>query len=125
MTKLKTVRVADERRVELHDSLSLTGCEVSVNNLAAHEAIPFVHYHDQNEEVYLILSGDGLAWLDGEFAEIAEGDCFKVGPAERRCLKAGPRGIRYICVQCRENSLTRFTMADGKLAEGVTVDWPA
>ena len=125
MENIKSVLAADERRAELHDKLSLTGCEVSVNNLPAHAAVPFVHYHDQNEEVYIILSGDGLAYLDGKFAEVSQGDCFKVAPAAHRCLKAGARGMRYICIQCRENSLTQFTMADGKIAEGETVNWPA
>ena len=71
MTKLKTTRVSRESRVELHDRLGLTGCEVSINTLPAHAESPFVHYHEQNEEVYVVLSGGGLVCLDGECADIA------------------------------------------------------
>ena len=44
MENIKSVLAADERRAELHDKLSLTGCEVSVNNLPAHKAAPLAHY---------------------------------------------------------------------------------
>ena len=125
MGNIKTVRVADEPRIELHDKLSLTGCEVSVNNLPAHAEVPFVHYHVQNEEVYIILSGSGLVYMDGEYAEITQGDCFKVEPAVHRSLKAGAQGLRYLCIQCKEKSLTQFTLGDGKIAEGEKVNWPA
>ena len=55
-----------DARTELHDELGLTGCEVSVNDLPAGAAVPFVHAHRQNEELYGILSGAGEIWLDGE-----------------------------------------------------------
>ena len=42
-------------RVELHDKLSLTGAEISINTLPAGECVPFIHSHKQNEEVYYIL----------------------------------------------------------------------
>lgn len=34
---------AGEARVELHDSLNLTGAEVSISNLPAGAGVPFVH----------------------------------------------------------------------------------
>ena len=40
---------AGEARVELHDSLNLTGAEVSISNLPAGAGVPFVHSHKQNE----------------------------------------------------------------------------
>ena len=36
---------AGEARVELHDSLNLTGAEVSISNLPAGAGVPFVHSH--------------------------------------------------------------------------------
>ena len=42
---------AGEARVELHDSLNLTGAEVSISNLPAGAGVPFVHSHKQNEEI--------------------------------------------------------------------------
>lgn len=52
MENFKMVEVKDAPRVELHNLLGLTGCEISINELPAKAAVPFVHAHKQNEEVY-------------------------------------------------------------------------
>ena len=72
-----------DARTELHDELGLTGCEVSVNDLPAGAAVPFVHAHRQNEELYGILSGAGEIWLDGEVIALRAGDWLRVAPAAR------------------------------------------
>ena len=61
-------------RTELHDALGLTGCEVSVNALPAGAAVPFVHRHVKNEEVYGVLEGRGELYIDGEVVELKAGD---------------------------------------------------
>lgn len=67
----------------------------------------------QNEEVYLILSGQGLFYLDGEELAVREGDVLRVDPAARRCIKADANSsLRFVCIQAKANSLTQFT---GKL----------
>ena len=50
-------------RTELHDLLSLTGAEISCNNLPAGVSVPFVHAHKHNEEVYLVLEGEADCML--------------------------------------------------------------
>jgi len=106
-------------RVTLHNDLALTGSEVSINALPAGVAVPFVHAHQQNEEVYLILAGKGLFYLDGEEIALAEGDVVRVDPAARRCIKADANSsLRFVCIQTRANSLTQFTETDGVAAEG-------
>ncbi|MFQ8735110.1 MAG: cupin domain-containing protein [Bilophila wadsworthia] len=67
-------------RSELHDLLNLTGAEVSCNTLPAGASVPFVHHHTQNEEVYLILEGKGMLYIDGEELPLKEGDCFRIDP---------------------------------------------
>ena len=64
---------AGEARVELHDSLNLTGAEVSISNLPAGAGVPFVHSHKQNEEIYAVLSGRGTMVVDGETVELQAG----------------------------------------------------
>ena len=49
----------DAIRTELHDELNLTGCEISCNQMPAGAAVPFVHKHKENEEVYIITQGGG------------------------------------------------------------------
>lgn len=57
----------------LHTTLKLTGCELSVNNIPAGAAVPFVHSYQDNEEVYVVLEGRGELYLDGEVIPIEKG----------------------------------------------------
>ena len=63
------ISLEEAPRTELHDKLGLTGAEVSVNRLPAGAAVPFVHAHKQNEELYGVLEGRGELWIDGEVVE--------------------------------------------------------
>ncbi len=105
-------------RTELHELLSLTGTEVSINNLPAGVSIPFVHAHTNNEELYIVLSGKGSFFVDGEEFLISEGDCLRVDPKGERCLKAADDStLRYLCIQSRAGSLQGYTMSDGIISE--------
>jgi len=99
--------------VELHDLLSLTGAEISVNSLPAGAGVPFVHSHKKNEEIYGVLSGKGRAVLDGETVELTAGDWLRVAPAVKRQFSAAEDSpISFLCVQVRENSLEGYTADD-------------
>ena len=65
MVNFNKVSVGLDARTELHDKLSLTGAEISINNLPAGACVPFVHAHKQNEEIYAIIAGTGKAVIDG------------------------------------------------------------
>ena len=105
---------AGEARVELHDSLNLTGAEVSISNLPAGAGVPFVHSHKQNEEIYAVLSGRGTMVVDGETVELQAGDWLRVAPAgERQLSAAADSAISVICIQVKAGSLEGFTMTDG------------
>ena len=118
MANFEKVSVETGARVELHDLLSLTGAEISVNSLSAGAGVPFVHSHKKNEEIYGVLSGKGRAVLDGETVELTAGDWVRVSPAAKRQFSAAAdSGIRFICVQARENSLEGYTMDDAVVEE--------
>ena len=105
-------------RTELHELLSLTGTEVSINNLPAGVSIPFGHAHTNNEELYIVFSGKGSFFVDGEEFLISEGDCLRVDPKGERCLKAADdSALRYLCIQSRAGSLQGYTMSDGIISE--------
>lgn len=59
MANYQKARFLEEKRTELHDLLGLTSCEVSINTLPEGAAVPFVHAHTENEEIYIILEGQG------------------------------------------------------------------
>ena len=100
-------------RTELHDALGLTGCEVSVNALPAGAAVPFVHRHVKNEEVYGVLEGRGELYIDGEVVELKAGDWFRISPEGRRAIRAAAdQGIRFVCIQTKAGSLEGFTNDD-------------
>lgn len=118
MNNYTKVSVAQDARTELHDKLSLTGAEISVNNLPAGAGVPFVHSHKKNEEIYIILSGKGKAVIDGETVELNAGDFIRVSPAAKRQFFAGESSaVSFVCIQVRENSLEGYTVDDAVIAE--------
>ena len=80
MANYTITNIGNEARVELHDKLSLTGAEVSINRLPAGAGVPFVHSHKHNEEIYGIISGEGNAVIDGEEVKLTAGDWLRVAP---------------------------------------------
>lgn len=113
MNNFSKVNVAQDARTELHDKLSLTGAEVSINNLPAGASVPFVHSHKNNEEIYVILAGKGRAVIDGETAELTTGDWIRISPAaKRQFFAAEDAAISFACIQVKENSLEGYTMDD-------------
>ncbi len=102
-------------RVELHDTLALTGAEVSVNNLPAGTVIPFYHSHKENEEIYFIASGKGFMEIDGEKVELEAGNWLRVAPQAKRKLHV-ETDMTEICIQVKANSLTQWTAADAEMA---------
>lgn len=101
--------------VELHDSLNLTGAEVSISNLPAGAGVPFVHSHKQNEEIYAVLSGRGTMVVDGEIVELQAGDWLRVAPAGERQLSAAADSAISddLYFRLKAGSLEGFTMTDG------------
>ena len=106
MANYTKTNVGSAPRTELHDILGLTGAEVSINQLPAGAGVPFVHAHQQNEEIYGILAGKGKAVIDGEEIALTAGDWLKVAPAAKRQFSAAAdSSITYVCIQVKENSL--------------------
>jgi uncharacterized cupin superfamily protein len=104
--------------------LGLTGCEVSLNRLPAGKGMPFVHAHKKNEELYIVLRGNGIFFVDGEEFPIQEGSLVRVAPAGERAFKAGSEDLYFICIQTEAGSLSQATLEDGvRLA--TTTSWIA
>ena len=116
MANYAKTNIGNEGRVELHEKLSLTGAEISINQLTAGASVPFVHSHKNNEEIYGILSGKGKAVIDNETIELTAGDWLRISPAAKRQFFASQESdITYVCIQVKENSLGGFTADDAVL----------
>ncbi len=100
----------------LHDELDLTGCEISVNAVPKGFKVPFNHKHKQNEEVYIILKGEGIITVDGEEIKVKEGSAVKILPSASRTIEnSSDNEFQFICVQAKTNSLEQFGLSDAEL----------
>ncbi len=58
--------------------------------------------HDESasgqEEVYLVIEGDGVMAVDGELVELRPDRFVFVPPGTQRQVRAGDRGITFVCV---------------------------
>lgn len=57
---------------------------------------PFGHKHDDAEEVYVVVRGDGLLKLDDEIIEVETLDAIRVSPEVMRAFEAGDDGLEVI-----------------------------
>ncbi|MCX4328748.1 MAG: cupin domain-containing protein [Lachnospiraceae bacterium] len=118
MKNYSKVSVTQDARTELHDKLSLTGAEISINNLPAGAGVPFIHSHKNNEEIYVVLSGKGKVVVDGETASLAAGDWIRIAPAgQRQFFAAEDEAISFACIQVKANSLEDYTKDDAIIHE--------
>ena len=100
----------------LHDALELTSCEISINTVPKGFKVPFNHKHKQNEEVYIVLKGEGAMTIDGEAVKVKEGSVVKVAPEAARTIEnTGDGEFEFICIQAKTNSLEQFGLADAEL----------
>lgn len=61
-------------------------------------SIPFKHKHAEQEEVFIIVDGDGKIILDEEVVELKTWDAVRVPPEVIRTVEAGPNGLEMIIV---------------------------
>lgn len=100
----------------LKDSLNLTSCEISVNNVPKGFKVPFNHKHKQNEEVYIILKGEGIITVDSNKINVKEGSCVKIEPSASRTIENSGNGeFQFICIQAKANSLEQYGLSDAEL----------
>jgi mannose-6-phosphate isomerase-like protein (cupin superfamily) len=102
----------------LRGNLGLTGCEISVNRLPAGRGMPFLHDHRRNEEVYLVVGGEGTFHVDGSEFPLSEGSVVRVAPGAARGIAAGSRDLDYVCVQVRAGTMDTATIEDGFRRDG-------
>lgn len=78
------------------DDLDAEDTGVSHLRLKPGRRQPFGHRHDEAEEVYVVLGGDGRLKLDDEIIEVAKLDAIRIAPGVTRAFEAGPGGIEVL-----------------------------
>ena len=72
----------------LKEPLELNGVGVATFNLPSGKGYTFMHSHEEQEEIYIILSGKGIIQLEDEAVDLVAGDFVRVSPPVRRAIKA-------------------------------------
>lgn len=76
--------------------LGLENSGVSYQKLAPGFRIPFGHTHEQQEELYVLVSGAARLKLDDEVLELRQWDAVRIPAGTMRGLEAGPDGAELV-----------------------------
>ena len=69
---------------------------LSLMKLAPNFRIPFGHKHEDQEEVYVVLSGSARIKVETEIVELGEWDAIRFDKNTMRDVEAGPDGVEYL-----------------------------
>ena len=85
--------------LEAHFARGALDCEKSGMSYFRYEPngrTPFGHRHQEQEEIYVLLSGSARAKLDDEFVELEPLDALRVPNDVVRAFQAGPEGAEIL-----------------------------
>jgi mannose-6-phosphate isomerase-like protein (cupin superfamily) len=103
----------------LHDLLGSAGLEVSLNVVPPGKGIPFLHRHQQNDELYLVVGGRGQFLVDGQCLDVTEGSALRLGPAAVRAWRNNSDApLYFLCIQYPADSVIQGGIHDGRKVEG-------
>jgi len=78
------------------EALGLERSGVSLQRLAPDARLPFGHRHRDQEEVYVVVAGDGRVALDDDVVDLRAWDAVRVRPETMRCFEAGSAGMSLL-----------------------------
>ncbi|MFB2918323.1 cupin domain-containing protein [Aerosakkonema funiforme] len=102
-----------------YKQLNLQAVGLGFIHLPPDEGYTFTHSHAEQEEVYIVVQGQGTILVDGELIPIERGDCVRVSPSAKRALKADKENaLLVICAGgvaagYPKNSNSRYLIDDG------------
>jgi uncharacterized cupin superfamily protein len=118
------VPTAISGKLFLGNLLGSEGLELSLNVVPPGKGMPFLHKHQQNDEVYIVIGGLGQFLVDGECVDVEEGSVLRLGPAAARTWRNhSDRPLNFLCIQYRADSVIKGGTRDGQRVEGTPV-WP-
>jgi mannose-6-phosphate isomerase-like protein (cupin superfamily) len=109
----------------LQHLLGCPGLEISLNMVPAGKGIPFLHRHRENDEVYVVIAGQGQFLVDGECIDVQEGSVVRTLPPAARAWRNNSEAPMYfLCIQYRADSVIQGGTHDGVRVEGNPA-WPS
>ncbi len=97
--------------------LELENSGVGYQRLAPNFRLPFGHKHEQQEELYVIVSGSGRMKLDDEVRELKQWDAVRVAKETMRSFEAGPDGLELLVFGAPNTGLHDAQQVPGWWAE--------
>jgi mannose-6-phosphate isomerase-like protein (cupin superfamily) len=76
--------------------LELTQSGLSYYRVAPGFRLPFGHTHEEQEEVYVVVSGSARIKLDDELVELKQWDALRVPAKTMRAFEAGEQGAEIV-----------------------------
>jgi mannose-6-phosphate isomerase-like protein (cupin superfamily) len=103
----------------LRNLLGSAGLEMSLNVVTPGKGIPFLHKHQKNEEVYVVVGGMGQFLVDGESIDVDEGSVLRISPQVARAWRNNSdEPLYFLCLQYRADSVIQGGTLDGQRVEG-------
>lgn len=103
-----------EGKIFTKEQLGLTSSEISFNTMQPNTAIPFIHKHKENEEIYIGIKGKGQLLLNDNYVDIKEGSVVRVATDTERAIRNNSEEpFTFIVIQAKENSLEGSNISDG------------
>jgi len=80
--------------------------------------MPFLHKHQKNDEVFIVVSGRGQFLVDGECIDVQEGSVVRISPPAARAWRNNSDApLYFLCVQYHADSVIQGGTLDGVRAE--------
>jgi len=113
------VPVPARGKLFLRNILDCAGLEMSLNILPPGKGMPFLHRHQQNVEIYVVVGGRGQFHVDGECIDVEEGSVVRISPPAARAWRNNSDApLYFLCIQCRADSVIQGATLDGLRVEG-------
>jgi mannose-6-phosphate isomerase-like protein (cupin superfamily) len=102
----------------LRGLLGSEGLEISLNAVPPDKGMPILHRHQRNDEVYVVVGGQGQFLVDGVCIDVAEGSVLRMSPLAARAWRNNSDApLYFLCIQYRADSVI-----DGGTLDGLRVD---
>ena len=79
-------------------ALGLENSALSFQRIPPGYRFPYGHTHAKQEEVYVVVRGDGRMKVDDEIVELREWDAVRVPPGMWRGYEAGSEGLELLVI---------------------------
>jgi len=100
--------------------LKSTGAEISFQVLPANTDIPFLHSHNEHEEIYIFVKGNGQFQVDDDLFDIQEGSIVRVAPKGKRTWRNNSdNSMILVVIQTKAETLDNYCVTDGFGVNGV------